>query len=245
MEVKIEVSSPVSLMYEAVTKLSELLVAKGVAEATRKHLNEEIAKSAEAVRHLIREGHTTGDRLVDLVLLAGGGLNDPALPRLRELEGGLKGKKGEFVFMRFSDDIPYKHTFGQGYESRTQSLYRLGVLEGEKLKLAGEQDDYSVRGQLVLPVSRYIGGLEEVFFPKRKPKLEIKERNIFAHGHGGFGHDGCPPLLTKIEMLSDEAQEGILIGDEPVKKWLKAHAMVGLYKPAADALSKLILEPTD
>jgi hypothetical protein len=199
------------------------------------------AKVADAIKDL-DNGATTGDRLRDMLLRVYW-YNPRAEERYRSVETQLKGKKGEFVLLSFNAQVAFRF-HGTGRDTRNAQCFRLGVLEGDELVLKK-----GLMGTMVptLPIPRYVYG-ETTFLAVEDDvkRLEVEEKEFFDHAF----HDMNPPRLTDILYIGRDGsdwtgwQETVIIGDEAVKKWLKEHAMPGLYKPAADLLSKLILEPT-
>ena len=150
----------------------------------------------------------------------------------KKIEGQLEGKRGEFVLLSFCAKIPYKYTMVE-VEYRDASCYRIGVLEGEKL-MRNDEDRLSMP---TLPISRYLKGEEGIFRPGDNIG-GVVQKNIFAHG---YCDEDPPPLHA---LMQNECGS-IVIGDEAVKEWLQKRGMEELFKLAATALSKLILEPTD
>jgi len=150
----------------------------------------------------------------------------------KKIEERLAGKRGEFVLLSFDAEIRFKYTW-IGDEYRHASCYRIGVLEGEKLMWNGE-DQLSAP---TLPISRYLKGEEGIFRPGDNIG-GVVQKNIFAHG---YCDEDPPPLHA---LMQNECGS-IVIGDEAVKEWLQKRGMEELFKLAATALSKLILEPTD
>jgi hypothetical protein len=162
----------------------------------------------------------------------------PTEERYAALNALLKGKKGEFVLIAYNAKIPTRYG-GDGIDHRQVSWYRLGILEEESLRAA---DGGLMSGQAVtLPVVQYIYGEVEVILDRKdiRRALSVQKGELFQHA---FGSPNPPALRT---LLFAEQGDHIAIGDEAVREWLRKRAMQGLYKPAADALSKLILEPTE
>ena len=213
-------------------EISELEEQKAVFEDEAKKVDAKIRDCLSDIRKALENSATTGDPLRDLVI-KDWGISEVVEKRYRLLQKRLVGKKGEFVLIPFATKVPHKHTFGEGYEYRDARCYRLGVLEAETL--VWEKDV-----QITLPISRYISGEEGFVSPSEVH--ELHKENIFAHAFGGF-HEGDPPLLR--ELINGDCGYVIVIGDEAVRKWLKEQRMQGLFKSVADALSKLVLEPTD
>lgn len=153
----------------------------------------------------------------------------------RKLEKRLAGKRGEFVLLSYRAKIPFKYTMRHTVY-RYASCYRLGVLEGEELVWKKAEDSLSTP-PITLPIPRYLKG--EIMFIRPGDNVgKVVKKNIFAHSH-------CYENPPSLQALMQKEQGSIVIGDEEVKEWFKKHSMEELFKPAAAALSKLILEPTD
>lgn len=210
--------------------------------------NEAITRLTKDLQERIGHGLSTGDRLRDLVLAAHG--YDPMLEeKYRELEDTLQGKKGEFVLISWQKMV---RAYGPRDDMRSVSLYRLGVLEDEKVIpcIAKDLGPFTLHGSvLTLPISRFVAGdLDTAPFRGARQKTDAQKKNIFAQ----VSSDSDPPFLG-LHVLQEVRPHPrvapstleIIVGDEPVKEWLRKHLMEGLYKPAAYALSKLILEPTE
>ncbi len=193
------------------------------------------------LRERLANGETTGDPLKDLVLKTHGW--DPeAEEKYAALERQLAGKKGEFVLLFYHSQRDTRHIFGRGWEHESADYYRIGVLEGEKL-IGVEETTFTNATLITLPVSRYIRDTPGIFLESDKVRrpLEVREHDIFEREY----HDPGPyPLGCWIKGKGSRLSE-LVIGDEAVKEWLDKRHMSGLYKTAADALSKLVLEPTE
>jgi len=192
----------------------------------------------KGLRRRLEKGETTGDRLQDLVLHIGGGVGDPLLPRLRELESVLKGKKGQFVLLHFDAKVPDRHTFGRGYSHRSEECYRLGVLEGEELDIVKNKSSFYPE-QLSVMVSKYIQGTP---FPMLNQdlvdlNLKVQDGNIFERKHGGF-HPGNPKVLVEL-LQHNDWQRVIVVGDDAVGSWLHQKTMKSLFTAAGIALGKI------
>lgn len=209
----------------------------------------QLAEKQKAIKFLVsqleakvKQGETTGNRIRDLVLRVHG-YNPFFEERYATLEARLKGKGGEFILIFFEARIAMRY-HGMGMDERLAVLYRLGVLEGEELLLkdglSGTFIDHATP-RFTLPVSRYIGGEAEV-------KVGVGERDVVIVPQNIFARDSVPhyknPCFLDDFLKSNSDQFGIVVGDEAVREWLEnKHYMIGLFKSAADVLSKLILEP--
>lgn len=227
-------------IYPRIANVEELKRELVVLEKRVASMHTRINARLKLVQDAIAGGETTGDPLRDLVIRAHG-LDKALEDKYRKLQAALTGKKGEFVLLSFHADIPWKFG-GRSIETREAQCYRLGVLEGEELVWVENESSF-LGPQISLFVSRYTQGETHIFFDSKdlKRPLLVEKENIFTHGFSSAS--SYPPLLH--QLLGGEWQESIIIGDRAVKAWLKKKCMSGLYKPAADALSKLILEPTE
>lgn len=192
-----------------------------------------VNKAVSVVRGRIEAGETTGDHIRDMVIRTYG-FDPEAEEKYREFEKRLAGKQGEFVLVAYSGERNKRHIFGKGWERESAEFFRLGVLEGEELVCR------NAPVYITLPTSRYIQD-QNTFFPKGAELgrlLTIKQGDLFVDP---FFDESPPPLETFVR----NPQAGLVLGDKAVENWLENHLMLGFYKPAADALSKLILEPTE
>jgi hypothetical protein len=204
-------------------------------ETELKQIDDQISKLTKGLRPRVTNGETTGDRIRDLVIRAHG-VNEEIEQKCRDFESQLKGKKGEFALLSWGAKIR-KYGPTDGY--RTVDFYRLGVLEGEELVWHNEL-------HVTLPITQHIGG-EERSTLHGMEVFSLQKSNIFAQ-YGEHPRVLLVHLLSQIKIpppwLAFSSLQ-ILIGDEAVKTWLKNTGMESLFKPAADVLSKLILEPTE
>ncbi|MBI2004740.1 hypothetical protein HYS79_01085 [Patescibacteria group bacterium] len=198
-------------------------------------LKRDIYEKLKKVRKAFAAGESTGDHIRDMVLTVHG-LDHKLEEKYRELEGKLKGKRGEFVLLSYHAKIPFKHSM-TGVEYRDASCFRLGVLEGEELVWKDGDGLSAMVSPVTFHISRYIKS-EEGYIRPGDNLGGVVQKNIFARGYD----EGPPPLHA---LMRSEGGE-IVIGDEAVKKWLEERGIVmeALFVPAAAALSKLILEPT-
>lgn len=210
------------------------------AKEFKEHAAMESARAEALVGELRAElvkGSTTGDTLCDLVIRAHG-FNPELEAHYRVLQEELRGKKSEFVLLSFVADIQTKYTM-RGRESERRNWYRLGVLQEERLRWDTSE---KFSAGITLPISQYIEGEQEALWDGDsafKRRIKVEKRNIFAQSYG----DADPPSL--VALIQGAWRTTICIGDGPVKRWLEERAMLPLYKPAAAALSKLILEATE
>lgn len=209
-------------------------------EAALKAAQEAKHAGLVALRVFLGMGETTGNRLVDLVVRAGGWLNDPILPKVRELEARLKGKEGEFVLIHWSGEA--RTRFGGSIREgdfEHREFCRIGILAAEELKL--------VRGSegslpsIALPVvDRFLNGRWAYSFMattfEEKP---VEEAGDFFEWTG----DEQPPTLTKY-LVDESLAKNLLIGDDEVRTALKASGDEEKFAEAAERLGRLVLQPT-
>ena len=201
-----------------------------------KKVSKQNADILSNIRKAVKAGESTDDHIRNMVLVVHG-LDTELEKKYRALEGLLAGKKGEFVLLSYDVNVPFKFS-ATSVECRHASFYRIGVLEGEGLAWMDKNDPFTSYSPITLPVSRYLSG-KESYFHSGDNTGGVSVRNIFAHAHN---HEDPPSLHA---LMQGEAGGSVVIGDEEVRKWLKEHRMEALFEPAAAALSKLILEPTD
>lgn len=223
----------VECLKEEITTRNQFVEAHKTALADK---DEKLVEHLGMIRARLEAGETTGDRITDLMLRVHG-FDQGMIEKYAALEAQLEGRRGEFVLISFDTSVPFKHTMTHT-EDRHASCYRIGVLEDEHLKI-GESFGMKI---ITFPVSRYIYGEKSILMNEKNlpHTLPIEIGDLFEH----YFHGMNPPLLSELLQEVDEELRGIFIGDDAVKGWLKRHLMPGLFKPAADALSKLILEPT-
>lgn len=204
-------------------------------ETELKQIDDQISELTKDLQSRVENEETTGDRVRDLVIRVHG-VDDVIEQKYRSTEARLIGKKGEFVLISYKTQIRTRHTFGRGWEYRGAKWFRLGVLEGEQLV-------WNPKVFITLPVSRYVGAESSAYFGDTILALsrDVQKENIFAL----HDIDDSPPLL--IEQVQEQHGPIVefVIGDADVRGWLKEHLMEDLFKLAAGALSKLILEPTE
>lgn len=196
----------------------------------------------------IQDGKTTGDRLLDVVIRAHHGYDSELFEKYRAFEERLIGKRGEFVLVLYdADTVNIRYLDGPRaafsphslYESNNKApFYRLGILDGEELVIPKIRNSLGLVG-LALPVSRYVHGWVGLLVDKKDAGVEVIEENILDQWGSDYKLHPLCTYLDHPELL----ERTIIIGDEKVRVWLKEHCMEALFKPAADALGKLILEP--
>ncbi len=125
--------------------------------------NEAITRLTKDLQERIGHGLSTGDRLRDLVLAAHG--YDPMLEeKYRELEDTLQGKKGEFVLISWQKMV---RAYGPRDDMRSVSLYRLGVLEDEKVIPCIAKDLGPFTLHVACSRSRFLDLLREIWTQRR------------------------------------------------------------------------------
>src|SRR3989344_7938755 len=124
------------------------------AQAELKRVQDRIQQEAGKLRAELTAGGTTKDPVYDLVLKVGGGVNDPSLPKYRELQERLKGKKGEFVLIKYHAKT--RQRFGGELRESDfcdETHFRIGVLQAEKLRLT------KLGYHITLPIDQYLQGV--------------------------------------------------------------------------------------
>lgn len=220
----------------------------------RHELNEE----REALQKAVVAGEKTGDPFRDR-FVALHGWSPELEPAYRALEQELKGHKGEFVLLAYSHEVRMPGGIFRSESYRTARYFRLAVLEGETFGTARVQGWFKEHDvdNFCIPISRYIEGEVEPY-PTAK-KLEVVKDGLFAQ----WRQEGRepPPVFSTFMLERAGLWSGsetrfnnrhlyahdveLVVGDKAVQAWLAKVAMADIYKPAAAALSKLILEPTE
>src|SRR5580704_11731154 len=94
---------------------------------------------------LIRAGGTTGNVVDDYIIVTSGHLDPQCQIRYKAIEEKLAGKTGELILVHRVVKIPWKHSFGRGWEYRHETKYFLGVLTTDHLAFhiaeAGKEGD--------------------------------------------------------------------------------------------------------
>ncbi len=227
--------------------ISDLTVEENILNKKLKELGTDKYKVVTELRERLAQGETTGDRYVDMVIrMHGVEKLEELTAKYRTLEEQLKGKKGEFILIHYVIQMP--HTFhSHGVDTFPHRMLRLAVLEGEEVVWTSSESVISNNGKiLTLPTSQYLQLEQSIYLhdDKLDGKLETEKGPLFDPFHLGGGNDTSPPYLGLEDFTERGFAEDLVIGDEAVQEWLTKNAMPGLYKPAAHALSKLILEPT-
>jgi hypothetical protein len=207
-----------------------------------KEQHEESAAKAEqlvqatirTVRKFLERGVSTGDHIRDLVLQSHG-LNEEFESRYRALEEKLKGKRGEFVLIRYPSEV--RERFGGDIRSsdfRHEAHFRIGVLAAEKLRL-------SESGTITLPIDRFLQGVWPVSMAYLVyPEEEMYEEEFFQDTDV---EDRPHSLLSCI--TKEFVPEALTIGDKAVLEELEKVRDKEFFKTAAEKLGRLVLEPTD
>ncbi|MBM3271937.1 hypothetical protein FJY94_01465 [Candidatus Kaiserbacteria bacterium] len=200
-------------------------------EASLAKSREILAGHESALRDAIAAGAKTGDPMLDLTMRCHH--YDPVLvEKFRELDAELKGKTGEFVLVVFETRVMTCHRFlgPNDYENRT--MFRMALLRGESLI-------WHERNYVTVPSERYITGDVAMMFGDSDPRIEMCDGDLFARMYRN------DPEILGILVLKDLWRERLYVGDEAVKAFLKEKHMLPLFNAAAEALGRLILQPTD
>lgn len=190
------------------------------------------------MRKLAEEGHTTSDRLTDLLLLVGCSPKDPLEPKLRELQKRLEGKTGELVVIRYTSQV--RTRFGGpgsdlGLESR--HFFRAAILQSEELALSCGTNDLDIR--ISLPVSGFVQGYwgEGLVCPVSIADGLI-EGDLFKHAYTG----GAPPAFVHY-VSEEQLKDDLLIGDEAVKEALKPVQSEACFDKICARLGRALAHP--
>lgn len=226
-----------------VTEVDGLLREKRALEEELRMNGANILLRTNQLQDFLRAGGTTGDVVRDLVLRAHG--YAPGFEaNYRTFGKSLAGKKGEFALVIYEGQRVVGHDFGKGAMYAEAIFYRLGVLQSEELVLLGTES-------ISLPIPRYIGG--EVTFIPSEPDIEsqLSQRYLRPHPMNILAQadsfDTPPSLLKLAEYvpIHGRMSSGLWVGDEAVRAQLENCGMPGLFEPAAAALGRLILTPTE
>ncbi len=204
-------------------------------------LKDELGLRTGQLRAKVAKGSTTGDRLCDLVVCAGGGINDPTLPKLSELQERLKDKKGDFVMIRYPVDV--RERFGGDLRSgdfQHETHFRVSILAGEELRLGTGFGGWPV---ITLPVTKYIHGIWPEFHAHRAFLVDKFPRDPAGEDFLEWRRGDEPPTLLRY-LQNDDYTYKLIIGDEAFLAELKKVGGEDFFKVAAEKLGRLILEPT-
>lgn len=143
---------------------------------------------------LIKEGGTTGDPILDLVILRHKSLDDEVIVKYRSLENRLKGKIGQNVLAITEEN--YRYVYGASYNPEhfgLQKMFRVGKITGES----------------------FIFSNDEYFFPTEGYFRYWKNNSSFL--------DFCIELVSYWKSKSLSGKEPmepiVLIGDEEINAW--------------------------
>lgn len=226
-------SSIVVLRMHAVDSLQANITSK---ENALRRDKEELLVRMKLLQQEIEKGGTTGDTLTDLVLRAGSGHNDPAMPKLRALDATLKGKTGEFIAIRYSTEerLRYGGDLRSG-DFHTVERVRIGILKHDTLQLR----DMGIHKTLTLPVDDYLCGT----WASGAWTVTLEEKPCNGDFFEWAGTGDQPPSF--ITVATDPAYEkDVLIGDAALRAALKVARAEEFFPIAAQRLHRLVLEPT-
>lgn len=225
---------------ELLATVADLYTEEETAQAELKRVGDRIQQETSKLRAALAAGGTTKDPLYDLVLKAGYGVNDPSLPKYRELQARLKGKRGEFVMVRYYVDV--RERFGGTFDEsdmRHEEHFRIGVLAGEEFR------GVSIAGTplITLPVDTYMQGT----WPRsHSHTVTFEDECPHAPLRGDFlelrSEDDPPRLLEYLQ--NEHYAANLVIGDDAFRAELKRVECEGFFFEAADALGRLVLTPS-
>lgn len=236
-----------SLRAIAVSQLAVTKTENALAHATRV-----LHARSDQLKKQVAGGSTTGDPFRDRFIKLYG-WEPVAELAYRDINEQLAGRKGEFALLVYSHEVSVPGGFLREESYRAARYCRLGVLDDETLGTTVAKGFYPQHDSVVfcLPVSRYIERETEPY--PTIGRLEVIGGNLFDQR---YMHRDPPVfstyMLEKAGLWKESGSRSLhafdvelIVGDEATKAWLAKVAMESLYKPAAAALSKLILEQTD
>ena len=197
---------------QLIAEIEDLRSEEETAQAELKRVQDRIQQETDKLRVELATGGTTKDPVYDLVLKVGGGVDDPALPKYRELRERLKGKKGEFVMILYHAKVRFRYG-GRSSDSdyRHETHFRIGFLAGEELRLGTALGGSPV---ITLPVDCYRQG---TWPASRVYGIHLEENHPNAPPQKDFlewrGGDDYPPILLEY-LINEHLSSSFVIGDE-------------------------------
>lgn len=204
------------------------------AEERLKKSQEVLAEHESALRGAIEAGGTTGDPMLDLTMRCHR-YDLELAAAFRELDTELKGKIGELALVVFETKIMTTHRqIGEcDFENRT--MFRIAVLAGDTLAW----NEKGLGGYVTVPTERYATGEVAKIFGDRAPRPAVSDGDLFARAY----IDDPKPL--DLLVREDRWRTHLFIGDNAVRRYLSAKCMLPIFGAAAQALGRLVLQPTD
>lgn len=206
--------------------LSELIAKakKDSAEANEakdklSQLEIEVADNNRRLRNLIENGNSSGDNIIDLVILRHYAFNEGLAYRYRELENRLKDKTGQDILVIKEADYCYVH--GASYSPNHYGLKKMLMIG----KLSGENFTFS----------------EEVFSGR---KYFFPVDVYFRYWKGDLGLINSPMDLVDLSggnsLCGQKPMEPmILIGEDAITNWLANSKDAQAAKAVIEAIEKL------
>lgn len=221
--------------------MSTLLLNANAAHRHVQALEASLAKSREllsghesALRDAIAGGAETGDKMFDIALRVRG--YDPELAdKFRELDAELKSKTGEFVLVTFETKFMTTHRQIGKCDFENRTMFRIAILTGDTLIW----NEKGLDGYVTVPTKRYTTGEVATIFSKPVPRPAVSDGDLFACAY----IDDPKPLGMLV--LEDRWRAHLFIGDDAVRAFLAEKRMLPLFRTAAEALGRLVLQPLD
>ena len=225
------------------TKIAEILATvadlhdeEAIKKAELEQVQGQVQQETDRLRAELAAGGTTNDPVLDLVLKIGCRDDDPALPKYRELQKRLKGKRGDFVMIRYH--IIVRQHGGKSSESgyRHETRFRVGLLAGEELRLGTST-------VILLPIDRYRQGhwppshVYDISFENEHPSVPPQKDFFEWHRYD------VPPNLLQY-LLEEHLAPDLIVGDEAFRAELKKVGREKFFNIVAEVLGRLIREPT-
>jgi hypothetical protein len=183
------------------------------------HLEIELEANNRRIRSLIENGNSSGDKIIDLVMLRHYAFDERLVYRYRELENRLKDKIGQDVLVIKEADYCYVH--GASYSPNHYGLKKM-IMIG---KLSGENFIFSERGfsgrDYFFPVDAYFRYWKGVLVLINSP-IDLVDLS------GGNSLSGQKPM-----------EPIVLIGEEDINNWLNEAKDKSVSEVVIDAIKKL------
>lgn len=192
-------------------------------------LESAIIGKIKKLRETIKKGDSSGDNILDLVVLRHGIFNEEVMDKYRELENKFKGKIGQGIVVITEES--YRHTWGACYNPEHYSLQKMVKIG----KLIGENFIFS-QDEFFFPVDSYSKYWND--------KLQTVRERMELISYFKVKENVSP---SKIPM-----EPIVLVGEEETRDWLfnyhnkditsVLHKVFKEIKKTSDALRRMGLE---
>ncbi len=225
----------IAIQHEVAQLNSDLVTAQINTDMINRELRDRNKKLVE----LLEKGETTGDRLNDLLFrFFCKQIEEETQVKFRAFEQKLQGKRGEFVLVKYP--VRVRTRFGGGLCSSdfsTETHFRIGMLMGEELQLTRS----SLGGGLLLalPIAQYAQGRwpgSHAFVPVVS---QVVEGDLFQ-----WKPEDEPSNFHDFVLEEERYGYRLSVGDAAVNAELKSVEAEKFFNEAAEALGRLVLQPT-